>query len=358
MNPAAADIIADFTYVRRRDSGMERVARTLFSPTALHPLNLEQVWAGAGTLPILVAQLFRLPALARRNTEKTFLFTGYPPSLFFPLNKVACALYVHDIFLLTRPAPLNLAARLYLAPQFRRAIRKMRLFLCNSQNTADQLREVCAPDATVLVFRPAVENLFALTDAGRDDRPARPDVLKIVSLGTVEPRKNYSAAVAICRALSRLTGLPVHYDIIGRKGWAGQWEAISAAQDVTLHGYLDAGQIKKIVESADMVLSTSVAEGLGLPMLELQYAGMPVIAPDGPVFREVLGSSGLHIDTANPDSAASAIAGMLLDGEWRTLAATAARQNIARWNAMAHDDRAGVVTHLLSLRQDREVDPC
>jgi hypothetical protein len=37
-----------------------------------------------------------------------------------------------------------------------------------------------------------------------------------------------------------------------------------------------------------------------LPLLEAQYAGLPIIAPDAAIFREVLGESGIHIDTADP----------------------------------------------------------
>ena len=54
--------------------------------------------------------------------------------------------------------------------------------------------------------------------------------------------------------------------------------------------------MKRVLEAADVYLCTSHDEGLGLPLLEAQFAGLPIVAPDKPVFREVLAGSGTFID--------------------------------------------------------------
>jgi glycosyltransferase involved in cell wall biosynthesis len=87
-------------------------------------------------------------------------------------------------------------------------------------------------------------------------------------------------------------------------------------------------------------------EGLGLPLLEVQYAGLPVVAPDAPVFREALGSSGWFIDPSDADAAAQLILARLGETESRAAAARAAEANLIRWNAAAATDFVRVASIL------------
>jgi glycosyltransferase involved in cell wall biosynthesis len=80
-----------------------------------------------------------------------------------------------------------------------------------------------------------------------------------------------------------------------------------------------------------------------LPLLEAQYAGLPIVAPDAAIFREVLGESGIHVDPADPAGAAVRIAAALSDDNWRARFVTQAARNLARWNDLARDDREAVV---------------
>src|SRR5262249_10274388 len=119
------------------------------------------------------------------------------------------------------------------------------------------------------------------------------------------------------------------------------------------HGYQTTESAASIIDSADAFICTSHEEGLGLPLLEAQYSGLPVIAPDQPVFREVLGETGLYIDTRDPRSAAQAIASSLRDVHWRQTHATHAEQNLRRWNAIARADRDAVVDAIARLARSR-----
>lgn len=344
-----SDIFVDFTHVARRSSGIERVTRKLFSGDALAPLSVRPIFSSGGSRSKLVlAQCLNLPAAARSNTKSIFIFPGYPPSLFFPIGRVQTVLYVHDVFLLTRRRDLNSAARYYMAPQFSRALREGRIFYCNSEDTERKLRPLINSRATTLLFRPTIDNVFGLSVGSRASRPMLPDVFRVVALGTVEPRKNFRAGTRICKALAGRLGRPVEYHVIGRNGWGAEWDAVAAQENTVLHGYLEEEAARTVIESADAVLCTSHEEGLGLPLLELQYGGLPVIAPDAPVFHEVLGNSGLFIETEDTECAASLIASTLA-GDWRERFSTLAIANLRRWNSEAISDRERVVTHLQNL---------
>lgn len=344
-----SDIFVDFTHVARRASGIERVTKGLFSAHALAPLPVKPIYAsGSSRLKLVLAQCLKLPAVALANAKSVFIFPGYPPSFFFPIDRVRTILYVHDVFLLTRRNDLNRAARYYMAPQFSRALREGRTFYCNSEDTERKLRPLIDSRARTLLFRPAIDNVFGLSAGDRVSRPSELPVLKIVAVGTVEPRKNFRAGARICAALARQLGRPVEYHVIGRRGWGSEWDAVAVQGNAILHGYLDEEQARRVIEDADAVLCTSHEEGLGLPLLELQYAGLAVIAPDAPVFHEVLGNSGIFIDVEATEDAASRIAGAFTDG-WRDRFAKAAAVNLARWNGQAASDRERVIAHLRDL---------
>ena len=119
--------------------------------------------------------------------------------------------------------------------------------------------------------------------------------LRIVSIGTIEPRKNFPAAVKICAALSRRLGREVELHIIGRVGWGVDINSLRQP-NVILHGYVEDARARTIIEASDLLLCTSRAEGLCLPLIEAQYSGMPVVAPNERVFREVLGVSGILLE--------------------------------------------------------------
>lgn len=331
-------VYLDLTHVGRHVTGLERIAIEQFEKVDFAGATVIPVRA-KGAFSMVLRQQFLLPMLALLHPTAHFVFPGFPPSPLFALLKKRVTMYVHDTFLLTRKADLSTKARLYMAPQFAFALRHLGRFLVNSQKTLEEVKAICQPSAQVSLYRPAVANVFGLS-ASRGasaaevvDRP-----LQIVSLGTIEPRKNYKAAIAILDEL-RTGGHPfAQLHIIGRAGWGEDAEAIARHPGVTVHGYLAAKEVKKLLEASDVYLCTSHDEGLGLPLLEAQYAGLPIVAPDASVFREVLGTSGTFIDTAKPKEAATRIVELISLPDWKSRQSSAALANVERWNAAACQD--------------------
>jgi glycosyltransferase involved in cell wall biosynthesis len=338
----------DYTHVGRRASGIERITVEQFNKVALSPLEIRTYDAPNKRLRIIVAQLLGLPLHAIRNPSDIYLFPGFPPSPYFAFQRDRSILFVHDLFLLTRRSDLNYVAKYYMAPLFYNAIRKFRYFLTNSGSTAEELRAYCDPAATIVPYRPHIRNVFGLTSEGRVERPNDPQGLRIVSIGTIEPRKNFPAAVEICAALSRRLGREVELHIIGRIGWGVDINSLRQP-NVILHGYVEDARARSIIEASDLLLCTSRAEGLCLPLIEAQYSGMPIVAPNERVFREVLGVSGILLDSDSPEYVADQIAGAITMPSWRSHYATTAAANITRWNGIAELDHHAVIAFLARL---------
>ena len=128
-------------------------------------------------------------------------------------------------------------------------------------------------------------------------------------------------------------------DIVGRQGWGDDCRMLKTIPGVRLHGYQPAELVRQFLDDADLFICTSHDEGLGLPLLEAQYAGLPIVAPDAPIFREVLGLSGIYVDPAAPAAAATRIVAALSNAEWRARYVALAEQNLRRWNGLAGGDR-------------------
>jgi glycosyltransferase involved in cell wall biosynthesis len=334
---ALQDVFIDLTHLGRHVTGIERVSIEQFESVKFSGARVRHVRSN-GVASMIWRQQILLPLLALVNPRAIFVFPGFPPSPWFTLIAHRVVMYVHDLFLITRRDDLGLKAKLYMAAPFKFAVSRLTHFQVNSEKTRAELIPFAPAAAAIALYRPVVRNVFNLDAGPRTTRGDGATPLSLVSLGTVEPRKNYGAALAILDALiaNGHTGARLH--IIGREGWGEAKDAIANHPAVTIHGYLPSEDVKAVLEAADAYLCTSHDEGLGLPLLEAQFAGLPVIAPDKPVFREVLGTSGAFIDPTNATTSARTISSLLAQPGWRTRTTRAASTNVARWNALAGSD--------------------
>jgi glycosyltransferase involved in cell wall biosynthesis len=343
-----ARVLVDHTHCGRHVTGLERITLELFSREALAPIAVD-IAGSSGVPDMIFRQTVALPLALATDRRAILVCPGFPPSIPASLFGARCLPYIHDLFLITRPEDLNARAKLYMAPAFRVAVRRLPRFLVNSETTRDELRRYCRPDASIQLYRPGVRDVFGLDPAARDGRPEAAGALKLIALGTIEPRKNLLAAGAVLQALRAGPFPAATLDLVGRPGWGEDAARLAALPGVTLHGYQPLERARELLDDADALISTSHDEGLGLPLLEAQYGGLPVIAPDKAVFREVLGASGLFIEPADPADAAARIAAAFSVAGWRATARDKALANLGRWKSIANQDHVEVLRLLARL---------
>jgi glycosyltransferase involved in cell wall biosynthesis/ADP-heptose:LPS heptosyltransferase len=124
----------------------------------------------------------------------------------------------------------------------------------------------------------------------------RPTLLMV---GTVEPRKGHALALSAVDQLWR-QGLDFNLVVVGKEGWRIQELAIRLRdhprRGTWLH-WLEAASdefLERLYEHCSVLLAASEGEGFGLPLAEAARRGVPVLARDIPVFREVAGSSAAY----------------------------------------------------------------
>lgn len=155
------------------------------------------------------------------------------------------------------------------------------------------------------------------TDSTPDIASARPVARKrpyFVVVGTIEARKNHMLLLEAWREIvSRLGEQAPDLIVIGQRGWEAA-EAISILDDPgPLRGYVHemAGcsdeQMSNLLAGARATLMPSFVEGFGLPLIEALQQGVPVIASDLPVFREIAGDIPAYLDPSDRTAWASAV---------------------------------------------------
>lgn len=345
-------IFVDFTHVHRRVTGLERIALELFSSRALEPLKVTHV-AARSVSGMVSQQWIGLPWLALNRPGSVILCPGFPPSISLQMACRGVIPYIHDLFTIKKPEILNRAALYYCQPSFCHMLRNQKVFLVNSEKTCLDLVAQLQRPARIEMYRPTIRNIFDL----RLQVPIlEQSTIRFVALGTVEPRKNYHYAADIIEALNA-RGCNAKLRIIGQIGWERDRHALARRKHVELCGYLTNSEVRDVVLNSDILISTSLDEGLGLPLLEFQYAGLLTIAVDIPVFREIMQDNCLYIPIAEARVSADIILHYLKSEDWRTAGRTQALRILDHYNRSAGRDRERVVALIQEMERSRIAKP-
>ena len=84
-------------------------------------------------------------------------------------------------------------------------------------------------------------------------------------------------------------------------------EALELSADVVLPGWVTPGQLEALYAVAHLYVCPSLQEGFGLPVVDALRRGVPVVANDIAVLREVGGTFARYADATNPQSLARAM---------------------------------------------------
>jgi glycosyltransferase involved in cell wall biosynthesis len=124
-----------------------------------------------------------------------------------------------------------------------------------------------------------------------------------VVVGTIEARKNHLLLLDIWSHLIDRSGdTAPQLLIIGQRGWEAEQVFDILDRSDKLRGHVTElnrcsdEELARHLASARVLLFPSLAEGYGLPLVEALGRGVPVIASDLPVFREIGGDIPTYLD--------------------------------------------------------------
>jgi alpha-1,3-rhamnosyl/mannosyltransferase len=203
--------------------------------------------------------------------------------------------------------------------------------------------------APVTVITHGTDHLGAPDGAGAEALLVRLGVEGdfLLSVGTLEPRKNLVRLVeAYRRARTQMpTALPLV--VVGPDGWGATPPWLSGSAPVTgvvPTGPVDDATLSALYQRARLLAYVPLREGFGFPPVEAMRAGTPVVASAMPS----LGGAGLVVDPTDVDAMADALARVATDEGLRQALvaegrlrvepltwAAAARAHMALWESVA-----------------------
>lgn len=90
-------------------------------------------------------------------------------------------------------------------------------------------------------------------------------------------------------------------------------------------------ELMALYQGAEAFVIPSMCEGFGFPLVEAQAAGVPVVASDIPIFREVGGDGVSFFTPLNPSDLAHSVK-RVLESSWREQAIELGHKNVSRFS--------------------------
>lgn len=290
------------------------------------------------------------PTLQQHLTEQgdTPDLVWLPNPLFAKLNRAAAVvLTVHDLSFLHYPQFFPRRGRLWYFPMVRRLLQRdlpsQARLVAVSEHTADDLIEQFPR------FKGRVNVAYPGVDPVYFERPSFEAVAQVrqsyqlpeqylLSVGTVEPRKNYELLLRVYDELVRREPNFQH-DLVIAGAWGWRFEGLKALyrqlpsrSRIHFLGYVREEDKPALYAEASLFLYPSFYEGFGMPPLEAMAAGVPVLASHSSSLPEVVGESGLLLSPMRLNHWLEAVRWLMADAGARADLARAGQARARRFS--------------------------
>lgn len=236
-------------------------------------------------------------------------------------------LTVHDLSFIRVPNTASPTLKAYLDEFVPRSVEAADHVLADSAATKSDLIDLYGTRADkITVLYSGVDSGFSqVSDPMELERVSVKYSLEkisyLLSVGTVQPRKNYSRVIEALSAVRRM-GHDLHYVIAGASGWLEdemlQTIKRTGMNDcVHLLGLVEDRDLPALYSGATMLVMVSLYEGFGLPVLEAMACGTPVITSNLSSLPEIGGDAALLVDPYDTAAIRKAILEIETDADRR-----------------------------------------
>ncbi len=274
------------------------------------------------------------------------MFAHPPDVLFVPAHIVPLVhprqtiVTIHDLGHLRFPEAHPRMQRLYHTWATQWNTQAASHILADSEATQRDVMQYCgiAQDKITVVYPAYDADLYrpvsdpALIQATRSRLHIDGDY--ILSIGTVQPRKNYGRLV---QAFSRMASGPKTLVIVGKRGWLYQQifsevESLGLQSRVRFLDYVPPADMPALICGARLLAFPSLHEGFGLPVLEAQACGTPVVCSMTSSLPEAAGDGALLVDPCDVSALSAAMERLQSDEVLRDKIITNGFRNIQRYS--------------------------
>ncbi len=278
--------------------------------------------------------------LLQRPPHVLFLPSHVMPFVLPPRRLPPSVVTIHDMGYLHFAEAHPWKERLYLDWTTRWSVAAATEVIAISQATAADLHQHLHVDAdkTHVVYEavnslpiPSTDSIAALRARLQLSRPYA------LYVGTIQPRKNLARLLAAYEQLCRHGTASFDLVLAGGAGWLSQAILLLAGQSpyadrIHLPGYVADADLPALMAGAEFFTFPSLYEGFGLPILEAQSLGVPVMSAKGSSLPEVAGDAALYVDPTDVEAIAQAMLRLSQDEALRQELIAAGHRNVQRFS--------------------------
>ena len=269
-----------------------------------------------------------------RTVEKLIpdvdLYHALSPEIIPTQDKTKVIVTIHDLIFKAYPAghtqnTIDLTEK-NLVSCFQKAMK----VICCSENTFKDLQaHYQFPRSKAVVIYPGInEKIFYRID--QEEERVAEEFLKdqgitkpfILSVGTLEPRKNLKNMLEAFHILKKKGQFEGQFVVVGMKGWMSEdlehWiEDWKLTNDVIFLGYVSTDGLRYLYNKAQVFLYPSFYEGFGFPIVEAFYCGAPVVTSNVSSCPEIASDAALTVDPSKSEEIAESAATIMADQNLR-----------------------------------------
>ncbi len=261
----------------------------------------------------------------------------------------ALTVTVHDLLWRRLPDAYPRRGRRWHERALARAIDRASRFIVPTDDAAVELGEAGAPPEAIVVVPLGADHLPPPDHGGAERLRARlgVDGPFLLSVGTLEPRKNHLRLLAAYRRARARLPEPWPLLLVGPTGWGRRLEP---EEGVVITGLVSPGELAALYSSARLLVYVPLIEGFGLPPVEAMTFGLPVVASPLPSTA----GAAFEVDPGSVESITDGLVRVATDeglrdrlaGAGRTRAgelhwSSIARRHVDVWEAARAEHRAG-----------------
>jgi alpha-1,3-rhamnosyl/mannosyltransferase len=219
------------------------------------------------------------------------------------------------------------------------ARRAHRVIAVSESTRQDAIRVLSiAPDKIDVIYSGVAGSFFHVDEAAVAAVRARYSLVKpfVLSVGTIEPRKNTDALLSAWQALPASLREEFELVLAGPIGWAAP-STIERVRRVRYLGYVPEADIAPLTAAATVFAYPSLYEGFGFPVAQAMAAGVAVIASNVSSLPEIAGDAAVLIDPRSLSELRDGLSRLLFSPDVRAQLAARGRQRSAlfQWQTCA-----------------------
>jgi glycosyltransferase involved in cell wall biosynthesis len=267
--------------------------------------------------------LLRNIAAVRRNaTNGVNHVTGDAHYVVLGINRGRTVLTVHDCILLARTPRHHLKYHLYSWLWYKWPIRKADVITAISEKSKAEIVRYtgCSPEK-IKVIPNCVNPVYRY-----DPQPFGIECPRILHIG-VAPHKNLN------RVIEALQGIRCVLEIIGQLNHEQRAMLDTSGIRYENRANLSLGELAERYRVSDMVVFASLYEGFGMPIIEAQATGRPVVTSNIEPMPWVAGEKGAcFVNPADEESIRNGILKVIHDVDFREQLIRQGQKNVQRFS--------------------------